>query len=265
MIILMPMAGAGSRFTEKGYTTHKPAILTTDRRSGNKLPMAVCAALDIPGIGETGNKLVFIDRKFHRDDGLEHSFREFFPRAEFITLDRLTEGQASTCLMASAVIDCVEELIIAGCDNGMALDEKAFDVLRAQTDVIVFTYRRHAGVLARPEAHGWVVADEAGTVTRVSVKKPVSDNPIEDHAIVATFWFRHGSDFVSLAKRMIAADDRINGEFYVDQCLHHALETGLRVKAFEIGRYLGWGTPADYENYEKTIDYWRGFCRAEGL
>ncbi len=91
------------------------------------------------------------------------------------------------------------------------------------------------------------------------MKKPISDDPINDHAIVATFWFRHGSDFVKCAEEMIAANDRINNEFYVDQSIKYCIKAGLSVKVFEIDRYIGWGTPADYENYEKTLEYWHRF------
>lgn len=36
MNILIPMAGAGSRFTEAGYKVSKPAIPTYDKRTGKK-------------------------------------------------------------------------------------------------------------------------------------------------------------------------------------------------------------------------------------
>ena len=43
MKILIPMAGEGSRFKEQGYVISKPCIPTYDRKSGNKIPMVVCA------------------------------------------------------------------------------------------------------------------------------------------------------------------------------------------------------------------------------
>ena len=64
---------------------------------------------------------------------------------------------------------------------------------------------------------------------------------------------------------MIKADDRINGEFYVDQVIKYVLKLGYKAKVFEIDRYIGWGTPEDYENYQKTFEYWRGFCQKEHL
>ena len=86
---------------------------------------------------------------------------------------------------------------------------------------------------------------------------------MEDHAVVASFWFKHGSDFVRCAKEMIKQNDRINNEFYVDQVLKYCLLSNLDVQIFEIERYLGWGTPVDYENYENTIHYWKSFVEKE--
>ena len=64
---------------------------------------------------------------------------------------------------------------------------------------------------------------------------------------------------------MIAANDRINGEFYVDQVFKHMLSAGLKVVVFEIDRYICWGTPEDYEIYEDTISYWKAFLDGEKI
>ena len=64
MNILIPMAGAGSRFAKEGYTKHKPVIAVTDRRSGKKIPMVVAATLDLPEIAKS--KIIYVDRDFHK-------------------------------------------------------------------------------------------------------------------------------------------------------------------------------------------------------
>ena len=32
---------------------------------------------------------------------------------------------------------------------------------------------------------------------------------------------------------------------------------------FEVSKYLCWGTPQEYENYENSINYWRKFYQVE--
>lgn len=262
MNIIIPMAGAGSRFTKAGYKTHKPAILTTDIKTGEKLPMVILAAKALPCI-DNAKKLLFIDRDIHKTDGVEEKIIQFFPKAKFITINYLTEGQASTCLLAKDDIDNKEELLIAGCDNGMVYDINKFNEIKKTCNAIVFTYRNNESVLANPSAYGWCVVDADDNIIKMSVKKQISNNPINDHAVVATFWYEHGHDFVRSAKKMITENDRVNGEFYIDQVIEHSIALGLKVKVFEIDRYICWGTPEDYENYEKCISYWKNFIIIE--
>lgn len=260
MKILIPMAGNGQRFADADYQISKPVISTIDRVTGRQYPMVVCATKDLPGVNPDGSNIIYVDRDFHKADGVEEMIKEHYPKAKFITVDRLTQGQASTCLLAKEYIDCDEPLLIAGCDNGMDFDYKKFCLMAKKTDVLVFTYRNDESVLVNPDAYGWMLTDEKGRITGTSIKKAISNNPMKDHAVVATFWFSKGRIFIQAAEKMIAENDRINGEFYVDQVIRHVLDLGYRANIFEIDRYIGWGTPTDYETYTKTYHYWKGFA-----
>lgn len=263
--ILIPMAGAGQRFADAGYRVHKPAIPTIDRYDGTEKPMVVCATKDLPGVAGGGSNVIYVDRTFHREDGVEDAIRAYYEKAQFITVDRLTEGQACTCMLAKDCLDPEEELLIAGCDNGMDIDRAAFEETKRTCDCIVFTYRHNEAVLQNPNAYGWMLADGEGNITGTSIKKAISDTPMEDPAVVATFWFRKAKVFLEATEKMIRENDRINGEFYVDQTVRHVLDLGYRAKIFDIDRYVGWGTPADYEGYQKTYAYFRAFLEREGM
>lgn len=230
MNILIPMAGESCRFAEAGYALSKPAIPTYDKRTGDKLPMVVCATLDLPGVKDGGSNVIYVDRDFHKDNGTEKAILNFFPEAKFITTDYLTEGQACTCMLAEEYINNDEELLIAGCDNGMELNIDKFNTYRNEADVLVFTYRHNEVVLANPNAYGWMRVDCNDNIIGTSIKKAISDTPMSDHAVVATFWFKKGKIFVDAAQRMIEKDDRINNEFYVDQAIKYVLGGDLERK-----------------------------------
>ena len=263
--VLIPMAGAGQRFADAGYRVHKPAIPTTDRFDGTEKPMVVCATKDLPGVAADGSNVIYVDRTFHREDGVEDAIRTYYEKAQFITIDRLTEGQACTCMLAKEFLDSEEELLIAGCDNGMDIDRAAFEETKQACDCIVFTYRHNEAVLQNPNAYGWMLTDEDGNITGTSIKKAISDTPMEDPAVVATFWFKRAKVFLDATEKMIRENDRINGEFYVDQTVKHVLDLGYRAKIFDIDRYVGWGTPADYEGYQNTYTYFKAFLMHEGI
>jgi hypothetical protein len=188
LVVIIPMAGEGKRFKVEGYTVHKPAIQTTYHKDGIKRPMAVCAAMDLPFCDKEGANLIYIVRDFHHKDGVVDEIQKFFPFAKFVTLDHLTNGQATTCLNAFNQFNS-ESFLIGGCDNGMILDDRKLSKLKLDNDVIIFTYRNHYHVIENPKAYGYVKTE--GNVAReVTVKDTISETPEKDHAIVSSFWFR---------------------------------------------------------------------------
>lgn len=243
MNALIPMAGAGSRFRDEGYETPKPLLDILGK------PMVVSAAEALP----KSDSYTFIVRDFQISEfGIDRILSQYFEHPNILVLDHLTEGQAVTCLEAKAIINNEDELVIGASDNGMIYDKAKFEDARNGADALVFTFRNNPAVSAKPQAYGWVRTNPMGEVSQVSVKVPISQTPMEDHAVVGTFWFAKGAYFVEAAERMIAQDRRVNNEFYVDECINDLVQLGYKVKVFEIDHYVCWGTPNDYE----TFNYW---------
>jgi NDP-sugar pyrophosphorylase family protein len=246
MMILIPMAGAGSRFSEAGYEVPKPLLPILGK------PMVVSAADALP----KGHQYTFIVRDFQIVQyQVDKHLKTYFPECNIVILDHLTEGQAVTCLHAKELIDNEHELAIGASDNGMIYSVDAFNQAKIDTDALVFSFRNNPSVIEKPEAYGWIRTKEENVVESMSVKVPISATPMNDHAVVGAFWFRKGSMFVEAAERMISLNRRINNEFYVDECINDLIELGYKVKVFEIDHYVCWGTPNDY----KTFNYWESY------
>jgi dTDP-glucose pyrophosphorylase len=244
---LIPMAGAGSRFAMKGYETPKPLLPVMGK------PMVVSAARDLPGPDEN---FIFVMRDTHiAEYGIDQVLNSHFPGNRQVVIDRLTEGQASTCLMARDLIYNDDQLIIGASDNGMIYNNSEFEELKKTADALVFTFRGNPTVVPNPKAYGWCVVGEDGlTITEAKVKYNMPD-AINNHAYVGAFWFRTGKLFVDAAERMINQDRRVNGEFYVDECINDVIQMGFTAKVFEMKHYICWGTPNDY----KTFTYWHDY------
>jgi len=246
MITIIPMAGKGERFLKKGYQTPKPLISIGD------VPMVIKAVLGLPKADDH----IFIALKEHLSNcKIDDRIKEYLPQAKFVSLDQVTEGQACTCLLGLEHLALNEEILIGACDNGMIFDRQAFDQRKKISDVIVFTFRNNVTVIEKPEQYGWVKLSNDGAVEEVSVKKPISNSPQQDHAIVGAFWFKQADIFKKATERMIAENRRINHEFYVDECINDAIALGYRISVFEIDKYICWGTPNDFE----TFNYWKTF------
>jgi dTDP-glucose pyrophosphorylase len=249
-VTMVPLAGKGKRFSDEGYKLPKPVIPV------DGIPMIIAATKSLP----RADKHVFLCLKEHiTKHKIDIIIKKYFPKAIVVPIDQVTEGQASTCLLGEPYINPEAELSIGACDNGMAYKQSAYDKVMndPKTDAIIWTFRNNPNVTRHPEHWGWVAVDKKNTVKKVSVKIPVSDNPIRDHAVVGSFSFKKAKYFFDNARKMIAANRRINNEFYVDECMNVLVENGLRVKVFEIDTYIGWGTPADLKTYE----YWSSYFR----
>jgi NDP-sugar pyrophosphorylase family protein len=252
---LVPMAGAGRRFVDAGYALPKPLIPVGGQA------MIVRAAGMLPKM----DRRVFVARAEHLAQAPvgEELRRAFGPDTLILSVDHLTEGQASTCLLARRDLREGAPLMIGACDNGMVWDEQAFAALMADpsVDFVAWTFRGHPGAGRKPQAYGWARADASGRVEGISVKQAISAFPRKDPGIVGAFWFRRAGQFLEAADAMIAAGDRVNGEYYVDQVLNWCLKQGRRGRIFDVKHYLCWGTPDDL----RTWDYWQGhFSRVRG-
>lgn len=244
-LLLMPMAGAGRRFAEAGYRLPKPLVEVSGR------PMVVQAARDLP----LAPRARFVLRRdLPGIDAIISTIARELPGAEFVTLEALTAGQAVTCLRGLDGVTDDTAVIIGACDNGLVYDAAALEALLGDpdVDVIVFGARGHPPAHRAPSAYGWIEADTAGVARGVSVKVPLAD-PRHDPIVVGAFVFKRAGDFRRAVERMIAADRRVNGEFYVDESVNLALELGLGVRLFEVQHYVGWGTPDELRSFE----YWQ--------
>ncbi|PWC28804.1 hypothetical protein CR165_11345 [Pseudoroseomonas aestuarii] len=243
--VLVPMAGAGQRFRDAGYEQPKPLIAVSGR------PMAVQAALDLP---EAPRRRFILRRDLPFLEAVTAALAEGVAGAETVLLEKLTEGQASTCLAGMEGLDLDAPLTIGACDNGVLFDAGRFSALMAEggPDVLVWGVRGHPAARRRPQSYGWIDADGAGRIRRVAVKEPLAD-PAADPIVIGAFTFRRARDFVAAAERMIARQARVNGEFYIDTCINDAVELGLACALFEVEHYLGWGTPDELRSFA----YWQ--------
>jgi len=248
MINLIPMAGLGSRFYKVGYTLPKPLIPV----SGT--PMIIRVIKNLP----PADKWIFVVRKEHIDNyGIDKLIRSEIQNAIIISVEKTTEGQACTCMLAKEYFDKEDELLIAACDNTSIYDKDKFNELKKREDIdsIVWTFTKREMLKKNPDSWGWYKLEEdSETIHDISVKKAVSDDPYNDHAVVATFYFKKASYFIDAYNLMVKENYRINNEFYVDSIPRFLKMLGKKSVIFDIDLHIGWGKPDELYDYE-FIEY----------
>ena len=252
------MGGKGSRFTEEGYKENKSILPVTSRFDGTLSPMALSALSDIPWAHNKSSKILCVNDAMHQKNGLEKSIASKFPDTIFIH-DHVKLDQAYGCYLAREFLVDDEELFIGTCDNGFDIDLKNFSKLTKTTDAIMLSHTNDNNIAQNPSAHSWAkLQDKSNRLQRLSFKKTVSKNPMNDHATTGMFWFKSSKVFLQYLETMIQKNDTHDGKFYVDKILNYYIKDCLSVSKFDV-EYFGWGTPYDYETYEKTVNYWNKF------
>ena len=258
MIILIPMGGKGTRFSDQGYALNKALIPVTSRHDGKKYPMSLSALMDIPWSNHKKSKIVCVNSLEHQYNGLEKKFHKIFPQTIFIH-DHIKLDRAFGCFLAREFLNSNDELFIGACDNGFDINLKEFNRLKKTSDAIMLSHTNDPNIARNPDAHSWAkLAKDNETIKYLSFKKPVSKNPMNDHATTGMFWFKNSKTFLCFLEEMIWSQDHFEGKYYVDNILKYYINQGQKVKKFDVN-YHCWGTPEDYELYESTINYWLNF------
>ena len=232
------MAGEGKRFKDAGYSTPKPLIKIDGK------PMVVKSLESLP----KASKNILIVRKDHLNiDEFKSLLGEYFNNIIIIEIDYLTEGQASTCLLSESYVPKNSILNIGSCDVGFEYNKESFKKKLELNDSLIWTYNNNPNVLIHPEMYGWVKRKlNSDEIESVSCKSPISKNLLEDHVVSGTFTFKNSDSFFNGIKKMISKNDKVNGEFYLDNVFNHLSN---KSSVFKVEKYFSWGTPKELNYY----------------
>lgn len=230
MNIVIPMAGAGSRFAEAGYKEPKPFIEINGRAMIEHV---------IENVAVRGAKFYLLCRLHHMPH-ITHTTLCEKNNIAFIPIEHMTEGAACTVLRAEKFIDNDEPLIIANSDQVVKYDRAAWHEFLPTVDAGIMTF--HA-----TETKWSYSLEEGGRVIRVAEKQVISDK-----ATVGLYYFAKGSHFVRGAKQMIAKNVRVNNEFYVCPVFNELVDE-LVVRNFDVDQMFGLGTPEDFERNREQV------------
>lgn len=229
--VVIPMAGAGSRFEKAGYTFPKPLIEVRGK------PMI---QLVVENLGLDANYIFIVQHEHNKKYQLYPFLNLIAPGCKVVAIDGMTQGAACTVLKAREYINNDRPLVIANSDQFVEWNPTDF----------------YYGMEADKKIDGGIVTFKAthpkwsfvkvndGLITEVAEKRPISDD-----ATVGIYYWKEGSAFVQSADEMIEEDNRVNGEFYVAPTFNYAINRGLKFKPFQITKMWGLGTPEDLTEY----------------
>jgi dTDP-glucose pyrophosphorylase len=223
--IVIPMAGAGSRFAKAGYTDPKPLIDVLGRAMIQVVVNNLTPTVE--------HRFIFICQRQHvQDYELREKLSCIAPNCKIIQLDGLTEGAACTVLAAAELIDSEAQLMIANSDQYVDTNINLYleEMDKRHLDGLIMS------MTATDPKWSFVAIDDDNYVTRVVEKEVISSE-----ATVGIYNFRRGADFVNAANEMINKGERVNGEFYVAPVYNQMIRRSARIGIYNIGDDAGNG------------------------
>jgi len=233
--IVIPMAGAGSRFEKAGYTFPKPLIQV------NGKPMIQVV---VENLAMEGTYYFIVQREHEEKYNLSTMLNLIVPGCHVFLIDGLTQGAACTTLIPHEYIDHDIPLIIANSDQYVEWDSSDFMYTMQERNC-------DGGILTFQSTHPkWSFAkhDENNIVSEVAEK-----NPISTSATVGIYYWKKGEDYVKYANQMIDKNIRVNNEFYVCPVFNEAIQDGKVIRTYEIEKMWGLGTPEDLEEFMRNF------------
>ncbi len=231
--IVIPMAGAGSRFSKKGYTDPKPLIPIKG------VPMIQLVIQNLKPASD--HKFIFICQQSHINDyQLTEKLKNWAPNCELIGIDGLTDGAACTVLKAKKLINNNNPLMIANSDQYIDSDINLYlnDMVERNLDGLIMT------MTADDPKWSFAKTGKNRMVTDVAEKEVISNE-----ATVGIYNFKKGSDFVFHAEDMISKNLRVNNEFYVAPVYNQLIKNNKKIGIYNIGKeadgMYGLGIPED--------------------
>lgn len=232
MQILIPMGGAGSRFAAAGYDKPKPFIEFNHKTMIENV---------VENLGINNDYILIVQHEHYQQ------YKFVFDRIaskvktlKIAELNGLTRGAAESCLKGKSLVDPVQPLMIANCDQIMDWDPASFKkwFLESNLDGAIITFD------SQSPKNSYAEINEDGYVIRTAEKQVISK-----YATNGIYLWKKADDFFTAAEEMIARDMRFNNEFYVCPVYNVNIERKQKIKIWPIVGHWPIGTPQDLTTY----------------
>lgn len=235
LTVVIPMAGAGSRFAQEGYTLPKPFIDVNGR-------MMIERVLDGVAIPNARYVLV-IQQKFFEENKLQLEQLSAAYPVTYVAVKQLTQGASCTALAAHKHFNEEDAVVFVDSDN--IFDNAAFirfieDAQQRNLDGSLLTFS------STDARFSFAEVDENGFVLRTREKEAISS-----HAIAGAYYFARGEQFVDCTIEMLIYGDKAKNEFYISNVYNYAVDKRMKIGVFDIAD-SDWdcvGTPEQLKRY----------------
>lgn len=231
--IVIPMAGAGSRFTNAGFVVPKPFL------NINGKPMIQVVYENLRPKKYDYNFIFICQQQMLKEFNYIYELAKNDEKIKVIEINKMTDGQLSTVLLAEDYINNDEYLLVANCDQyiNINMDDFYDFAIQNNLDGLIMTMPSDGN-----PKWSYSKVNSDGYVVETAEKKVISNE-----ATTGVYFFKKGSFIVDSAKVIKNVGARVNGEYYVCPCYNPMIANGLvKIMNYNVFENMwGLGTPED--------------------
>lgn len=239
--LIMPMAGGGVRFKNRGFNFPKPLIEI------NGKPFFYWAAQSVLKYTEV-EKLVFVVLKEHEEQFyISEKIKEYYPDAEIVVLDKLLNGAVLTCREGISVLDNELPVVFNDCDHMFKCGSFAEFCKKAEFEEphgILLTFKSDENKFS------FIKYDDCGKFSGTIEKEAVSND-----AICGVYYFKDKGTFLKYSEQYL--DKCSYKEFFMSGVYNLLHENNKSVEIFNVDYHLSFGTPEEYEDALNKTDLFK--------
>lgn len=242
--IVITMAGVGSRFRKAGYDKPKYMLEVCGQT------LFELSIKSLAGYMNEAEKFIFVvmrDEKFDVEKFISEKCEMLgIKKIHTIVIDYLTDGQATTAILASKFWNKENALLVYNIDTYVEEWQLKSEDIKGDGFIPCF----HA------DGTHWsfVKLDERGKAVEVREKERISDN-----CTLGAYYFRTCSLYEKLYNEYYVGKSNLtNGEKYIAPLYNHLIKIGgdVRVTIIDFAKVHVLGTPEEYEAAKKD-DTWK--------
>lgn len=237
MNIIITMAGMGSRFKKAGYNVPKYMIEVKGKK------MFEWSMLSLNDFNKQDNvKYIFIVRKednskeFITNEAIKMGISDF----NILELDYLTDGQATTALLAEKYWNENEEMIVYNIDTYVEADTMKYSDIQGDGFIPCFK--------AQGNHWSFVSLDEDGNAIEVREKERISDN-----CTIGLYYFKSCKLYKKIYNEYYKDNKHLEkNEKYIAPLYNYMIKKGMKVRISDLTteKVHVLGTPEEVEIFK---------------
>lgn len=242
--LVFPMAGAGSRFAEKGFDLPKPLIDLDGEPFFKRAADSIVKHIKY-------ERIIFIVLKEHVEDyEIDLRIKKYYPDAKIIVLPKVLPGALMTAMEGAKAIHNEYPVIFMDCD--LLFTSEALYEYYGSDDYdsagTLITFKSDSDRYSYVEVKDLELSQDVSIkVAAATAEKKV----ISEHAIAGAYGFINAAVFQKAAERYLK--DCPYDEFYISGLYDQMIASGRRIRVFETDTYCSFGTPEEYDEAKKYL------------